>query len=136
MKHIARTLDHFWGGWRSEYLSELRKSHRFASGKNSRVPQLTTGDIVIVHDDAAPRGHWKLGKLMEIYHGRDGLPRSALVKVASRDRQHSLLKRPLQRLHPLEISSPPSQETPASSSQETPASSSQQNPTNPSHGIK
>ena len=34
---------------------------------------------------------------------RDGLIRAAVVKVASRERQHSILKRPIQLLYPLEI---------------------------------
>ena len=38
--------------------------------------------------------------------GADGLPRGALVRVASRDRQHTLLKRPVQLLYPLEFSQP------------------------------
>ena len=64
---------------------------------------MNKGDIVIVHDDTLPRGHWKLGKIQEVYVGKDGLPRSALVKLATRDRQHTLLKRPLQLLYPLEV---------------------------------
>ena len=60
--------------------------------------------MVIVHDDSLPRGLWKLGRIQEVIPGADGLPRSALVRVASRDRQHTLRKRPVQLLYPLEIS--------------------------------
>ena len=28
MKHLASVLNHFWRRWRSEYLNELRESHR------------------------------------------------------------------------------------------------------------
>ena len=74
--------------------------------KISHPLHVTKGDVVIVHDEALPRGLWKLGRIQEVFIGRDGLPRSALVRVATRDRQHTLLKRPLQLLYPLEIREP------------------------------
>ena len=64
---------------------------------------MTEGDIVVVHDDALPCGFWKLGRIQEILTGRDGQPRAALVRVASRDRQQVVLRRPLQLLYLLEI---------------------------------
>ena len=103
MKHLASVLNHFWRRWRSEYLSELRESHRYASKKTAQASNVKRGDVVIVHDDALPRGFWKLGRIQELFSGQDGLSRSALVRVATRERQHTLLKRPLQRLYPLEI---------------------------------
>lgn len=103
MKHLASVLNHFWKRWRSEYLAELRESHRYAAKKTAHASSVKVGDIVIVHDDALPRGFWKLGRVQELFPGRDGLLRSALVRVATRERQHTLLKRPLQRLYPLEI---------------------------------
>lgn len=100
---LTSVLSHFWRRWRSEYLSELRECHRYAA-KNTHVPcVLAEEDIVIIHDDALPRGHWKLGRIQEVYSGKDGLPRSALVRVATRNRQDTLLKRPIQLLYPLEI---------------------------------
>ena len=52
---------------------------------------------------ALPRGLWKLGQIQEVLTGRDSLPWAALVRVASRDCQHVLLRKPLQLLYPLEI---------------------------------
>ena len=119
MKHLSNVLNHFWSRWRSEYLNELRESHRYVAKKNSRSPHVTKGDVVIVQYDALPRGFWKLGRIQEIFIGSDGLPLSALVGVATKDRQHTLLKRLLQLLYPLEISGPelgtPSKKVPASS---------------------
>ena len=103
MKHLANVLNHFWKRWRSEYLSELRESHCYIAKKAARSSNVKEGDIVIVHDDSLPRGLWKLGRIQEVFTGCDGLPRSALVRVATRDRQHTLLKRPIQLLYPLEI---------------------------------
>lgn len=58
---------------------------------------------MIVHDDHLPRGLWKLGSIQEVMVGQDGLIRGAVVRVASRDRQHLYLRRPIQLLYPLEV---------------------------------
>ena len=113
MKHLASIINHFWKRWRSEYLNELRESHRYMAKKTSHPSHVTKGDVVIVHNEALPRGLWKLGRIQELFVGRDNLPRSALVRVATRDRQHTLLKRPLQLLYPLEIHEPEPPEAPS-----------------------
>lgn len=87
--------------WWAEYLNELRECHRYSTAKKACFHHtVSPGDIVIIHDDSLPRGFWKLGQIQEIHTGRDGLPRSALVRVANRDRQFTLLAR---LLYPLEI---------------------------------
>lgn len=96
VKHLNQVLNHFWKRWRTEYLSNLREIHahiskRLPSGEGS---QISVGEMVIVKDEHLPRGLWKLGLVQEIMMGRDGQTRAAVVKVASRDRQHSILKRP------------------------------------------
>ena len=47
--------------WRSEYLNELRESHRYSAKKTPAHSSVSRGDVVIVHDDTLPRGLWKLG---------------------------------------------------------------------------
>ena len=103
VKHLASVLNHFWKRLRSEYLNELRESHRYSAKRTPSYPSVNEGDVVVVHDDALPRGLWKLGRIQEVLTGRDGQPRAALVRVASRGRQHVVLRRPLQLLYPLEI---------------------------------
>ena len=103
MKHLASVLNHFWRRWRLEYLSELRESHRYSARKSLSRSPVSKGDVVIVHDDTLPRGLWKLGRIQELLTGRDGQTRAAVVRVALRDRQHVLLRRPVQLLYPLEI---------------------------------
>ena len=44
--------------------------------------------------------------VQEIIQGRDGMIRSALVKMVKRDRQKDALRRPIQLLSPLEINQP------------------------------
>ena len=107
MKHLSNTLNHFWKRWRSEYLAELRESHKHLLGKSRGHPQVSVGDMVIVHDDSLPRSFWKLGRVCDLIVGRDGRTRGATVTVAGKDRRLTTLNRPLQLLYPLEIDQPP-----------------------------
>ena len=119
-KHLASVLNHYWHQWRAEYLNELRDGHRYTAKRTPGAShqQVSKGDIVIVHDESLPRGLWKLGRIQELLIGQDGLPRSALVRVATRDQQYTLLKRPLQLLYPLEVAGAQETETSVEQSQQ------------------
>ena len=96
MKHLASVLNHFWRRWRLEHLGEspvLRKKESALLCPKETSLSMTT----------LPRGLWKLGRIQELLTGRDGQTRAAVVRVALRDRQHVLLRRPVQLLYPLEI---------------------------------
>ena len=86
-------------------ISTSLESHRHVA-KNTKSTHIAAGDVVIVHDESLPRGLWTLGRIQEVILGADGLRRCAVVQVATRDKQHTLLKRPVQLLYPLEISQP------------------------------
>ena len=62
---------------------ELRESHRYLLGKSTGKPQVAIGDIVLVHDEALPRGFWKLGRIQSVIVGRDRKARAATVKLMS-----------------------------------------------------
>ena len=107
VQHLNQVLNHFWKRWRSEYLSCLREVHALASRKqkNNTNSPVSVGEVVIVRDEQLPCGLWKLGIVQEVLKGRDGLVRAAIIKISSPNRPCSILKRPVQFLYPLEISS-------------------------------
>lgn len=84
--------------FRKEYLANLVQ-HR--SEKKTPTPEV--GDVVLVGQDNKKRFEWPLGRILEVYPGRDGNVRVAKVKT----KLGSLL-RPLQRLCPLEVPHPKS----------------------------
>ena len=53
---------------------------------------------MLFSEDNVSRGKWPLGRVEEIHFGKEGLVRTATVRV-----QKSMLTRPVQRLHGLEI---------------------------------
>ena len=99
--HLNKLLSDFWNRWQTEYLMELRDSHRYV-GKTSNENPVRVGDVVLVHD-TKPRGFWKLARITQLVSGQDGRVRGAILKVASPGKNPQTLKRPLQRLYPLEV---------------------------------
>ena len=70
--------------------------------KDAVQTQISVGDVVVVHDEDQPHGMWKLGRVERLIEGTDSLARGAVVKERSRNRS-AILKRPIQRLYPLEV---------------------------------
>jgi hypothetical protein len=46
----------------------------------SRNGRLQVVDVVLVTQESLSRGHWRLGRVLEIYPGRDGHDRAAQVQ--------------------------------------------------------
>lgn len=102
MCHLSNVMNHFWKRWRNEYLLELRNSHHKATQHSSnRV--VSIGDVVIVHDEDQPRGKWRIGKVEALVTGSDGHVRGAAVRVKTKAGRLTKLRRPVQRLYPLEV---------------------------------
>ena len=98
-KKEERLINQFWKAWRDDYLLSLRErtQYKLKSGRIQSHQEPNVDDIVIVKDET-PRGSWKLAKIVELNVSRDGLVRSAVVKLGSGRN----LVRPLCLLYPLE----------------------------------
>ncbi|KAJ8876677.1 hypothetical protein PR048_021124 [Dryococelus australis] len=72
-----------------------------------RLPMaLEIGDVVLIGSDHKRRLEWLVGRILEMYPGKDGRVRVVQVKISSRK-----IMRPIQRICPLEVSA--SQESPS-----------------------
>ena len=58
-----------------------------------------------VYDEDHPRGLWRLGKIEEVIPSADGNIRGVLVKVVSKGGQVQFIRRPVQHIYPLEVTS-------------------------------
>ena len=59
------------------------------------------GGIVIVHEDNAKRGLWKIAVIEGLIIGKDGVVRGAMVRRARRRKSEALCKS-IQKLYPVE----------------------------------
>ena len=86
-------LNRFWEIWLTEYLQSLRETHTLrmkpVKGEVTRKPQI--GEVVIIKEEGAPRGSWKLARIETLIEGEvDNIHRAAVLITSSGKR----LKRP------------------------------------------
>lgn len=96
-KFLTQCKEIMWRRWSREYVRSLRERHRQPGGKNISHPK--KGDAVIIQDEEKNRHRWKLGIVVGLIEGRDGVIRAAKVKTAK-----GYLERAIQHLYPLELS--------------------------------
>ncbi|CAL1293989.1 unnamed protein product [Larinioides sclopetarius] len=83
--------------FQKEYLSELIRNPQSSLKRRNLSP----GDIVLVGSDNTKRLNWPLGRVIELFRGKDNVERVARLRVANGE-----IIRPIQRIFPLEFSSP------------------------------
>jgi len=101
IKYARKLLNKFWDAWHKDYLLSLRERSFAGVHKRRGVPgSPCVGDVVLLKSTAS-RLKWQLALVEAVKLGRDGLARSALVRISS----GNVLRRPINFLVPLEISS-------------------------------
>ena len=97
-----KRVDHFWQLFSRDYLLSLREIAKNSHPNKGKATNLTPkiGNIVLVRpsSEIAPRGTWKMAKIVGFRTSRDGLIRVARVRFAT----GNVVERPLDLLHPLE----------------------------------
>lgn len=95
-RYRNRLMTNLWNRWRKDYLLDLKSAR---SCNTHKPTEFKMGDIVLIGDANMPRQTWKLGKIEELFPGRDGKVRSCAVRTST----GTVLKRPIQLLYALEI---------------------------------
>ena len=85
--------DMIWSRWNREYLPQWNERTKW---NKEEVGHLEVNDLVWIVDENVKSAHYKMGRVLEVYHGSDGRVRSALVKT-----EDGKLKRPVGKLAPL-----------------------------------
>ncbi|GBM93723.1 hypothetical protein AVEN_6897-1 [Araneus ventricosus] len=82
--------------FQKEYLAELIRNPKLPSKRHNLSP----GDVVLVGSDYTKRLNWPLGRVIELFQGKDNIERVAKLRVANGE-----IIRPIQRIYLLEMSS-------------------------------
>ncbi|XP_065060233.1 uncharacterized protein LOC135687567 [Rhopilema esculentum] len=99
-RYLELIIEHFRQRFKKEYIPSLHERHRCLKNPK-RVIQV--GDIVHIFRDKVPKHTWAMGKVVKLLTGRDGLVRAAEIKTLDKSRRVIYIKRPIQRLYPLEV---------------------------------
>ena len=96
-RQLNLLLTHFRNRWRNEYLTGIREYQRLSSTKYNHTVKV--GDIVHIQDKV-PR----MGKVDKLVPGRDSVVRAAELTTLDKSQRIIRVKRPIQKLYPLEVS--------------------------------
>ncbi|CAB4031399.1 Pro-Pol poly [Paramuricea clavata] len=96
LRFLCTTKDGLWNRWTREYLTGLRERHKIVRGSKAEYPKV--GDVLIVKGENKNRNTWKLGKIVRLITGRDGVVRGVELHTGN-----GRLERPLKLIYPLEL---------------------------------
>ena len=88
-RQVQYVVDQFWLRWRKEYLQTLQARQKWTKIQ----PNLAVDDLVLVNDQAFPRGKWPMGKVIQTFPDKSGHVRQVLVRT-----QSNTLLRPVTKL--------------------------------------
>jgi hypothetical protein len=78
-RKVQYMTDLFWKRWIHEYLPKLQERQKcFQTRRNIEVD-----DLVIIKETGLARNKWPLGRITEVFPGRDGRIRSAKIWTAT-----------------------------------------------------
>ncbi|XP_027846045.2 uncharacterized protein LOC114126329 [Aphis gossypii] len=77
---VSQYSDILWRRWSKEYLSQLQERSKWAS---ERGVKLKEDSIVIMREENLPPMKWRLGRIINVIPGQDGVIRVADVKTAN-----------------------------------------------------
>ena len=74
---LEKIVEEFWKTFVHAYIPTLHRTHRWTNGSKP----LAVGDVVVVLPPEGHPGHWPLGRIVEIFEGKDGHVRSVSVET-------------------------------------------------------
>lgn len=87
-ERLEKIRQHFWQRWQKEYLAELQQRTKWRSNKAN----LNIGDMVLLAEDNAPPLSWRLGRVLRLITGSDGIARVADINTSRGCVRRSLVR--------------------------------------------
>ena len=76
---VQSYAQHIWQRWNKEYLCTLQHRTKWYRKTGNLQPD----DLVLLHEDNLPPLQWRLGRVLEVFPGQDGIVRVVNVKTAA-----------------------------------------------------
>ena len=96
-QHLQKLVQHFWNRWSKEYITELQTRTKWTK---SYLDHLKLNSLVLIRDNNQPPMNWKLGRVVQLHPGTDGI-----VRVVSIRTTDTTIKRAVNQVYVLPISS-------------------------------
>jgi len=81
-----------WDVWLREYLPALTTRSKW----QARVRNLAINDLVLIIDRDMPRDHWRMGRVIEVFKGKNNCVRAAnILTIHKKQKDHQGLFRGL-----------------------------------------
>ena len=88
VEFVQKIVDTFWKRWaRDVFPSLVPRKKWIVERRNVRV-----GDIVVVHSSNSVRGSWIIGRIINVYPGKDGRIRNIKVKTPTTQYERPITK--------------------------------------------
>lgn len=94
-QRIEQLRQHFWARWSKEYISELQIRTKWQTPSKP----LEINSLVLIKEDNMPPLKWKLGRVVALFPGLDGIARVAEIRTAN-----GIVKRSFSKICPLPLS--------------------------------
>lgn len=101
LKHYERLqqiTQHFWRRWSQEYLLAMQQRTKWQTSNS--IP-LNIDDLVVLIDENSAPQDWKMGRIIQLHPGTDGIARVVSIKLAS-----GVTKRAIQKICKLPLEDP------------------------------
>lgn len=89
---VEQVIQSFWKKWHNDYLSQLQQKVKWTT----QTPNIKVDQIVLLRDVKTSPLLWKLGRIIQIFPGKDGKVR--VVKIRTLNGEYT---RPITKLAPL-----------------------------------
>jgi hypothetical protein len=107
-RRVQYLVEQFWSRWKTEYLPTLQTRRKWYLQRDAVKPNM----LVLLSEDGAPRGAWKMARVEKTYPSDDGLVRSVQLKLTTAQKtdrgrlvvQTTFVDRPVHKLVPLNFS--------------------------------
>lgn len=93
-ERIEQLRQQFWQRWSKEYISELQQRTKWKSSSED----IKLDSLVLMKDNNLPPLKWRLGRIVRLYTGKDGVSRVADIRTAA-----GVVKRAFSKICPLPI---------------------------------